>query len=59
MNKMNGVMEVQNVAKRIGISNVVVVRKAEEYVRLAKVRCPQGLGAVCIASSTPHHTLFT
>ena len=44
---MNGVQEVQHVAKRLGITNVAAVRKAEEYVRLCKVRCPQGLGAVC------------
>lgn len=40
------VMDVQDIAKRIGMTNVAVVRKAQEFVRLSKVRCPQGLGAV-------------
>lgn len=44
-------MDVQNVAKKLGITNVAVVRKAEEYARLCKVRCPQGLGAVRLLSS--------
>ena len=39
-------MELKDVAKRIGVSNVKVIRKAEEYARLCKVRCPSGLGAV-------------
>lgn len=39
-------MDVQDIAKRIGMTNVAVVRKAQEFVRLSKVRCPQGLGAV-------------
>lgn len=42
------VMDVQEIAKRVGVTNVVVVRKAQEYVRLSKVRAPSGLGAVFI-----------
>lgn len=41
-------MDVQKIATAIGLTNVKVIRKAEEYMRLCKIRCPGGIGGVCL-----------
>lgn len=39
-------MEVSTIANLMKLSNEKLIRKAEEFVRLAAIRCPGGLGTV-------------
>jgi len=38
-------MDVKKIATTLGITNTNVIRKAEEFMRLTKIRCPVGIGA--------------